>query len=81
MKAAEAVKDGELLPQPVPEGQNFAVIWRRRTIGATAFLVLDAAGHVRVPGAGGALDVASARLLDGTPVIDVKAVLDEIADR
>ncbi len=27
--AAEGVKDGELVPAPVPEGPNFAVVWRR----------------------------------------------------
>ena len=27
--AASAVKDGEFVPEPVPEGKGFAVIWRR----------------------------------------------------
>jgi peptidyl-prolyl cis-trans isomerase C len=33
-KAAEAVKDGELVPKPVPEGDKFAVIWRRGSLAA-----------------------------------------------
>jgi peptidyl-prolyl cis-trans isomerase C len=33
-KAASSVRDGELVPQPVPEGQNFAVVWHRGTVPA-----------------------------------------------
>lgn len=33
-KAAEAVKDGEFVPQPVQEGPRFAVIWRRGSLPA-----------------------------------------------
>lgn len=32
--AASKVKDGEFVPQPVAEGANFAVVWRRGTVGA-----------------------------------------------
>jgi alpha-L-fucosidase len=43
--------------------------WARWTqAGATAFLVLDATWQVRLPVSPGALDVASVRLVDGTPV-------------
>ena len=34
-KAAFAVKDGELVQQPVPEGDMFAVIWRKGTVAAS----------------------------------------------
>ena len=34
-KAAEAVKDGELVPKPVPEGDKFAVVWRRGSLAAS----------------------------------------------
>jgi alpha-L-fucosidase len=45
------------------------VPWARWTrTETTAYVVLDATGRVRLPVAGGALDVASARLLDGTSV-------------
>jgi peptidyl-prolyl cis-trans isomerase C len=33
-RAAKAVADGALVPQPVPEGDAFAVVWRRGTSGA-----------------------------------------------
>ncbi len=46
-KAAASVKDGEFVPQPVPEGENFAVVWRRGTIGASKRSVDDAAGQIR----------------------------------
>jgi peptidyl-prolyl cis-trans isomerase C len=32
MNAAMAVKDGELVPEPVAEGPRFAVVWRRQTM-------------------------------------------------
>ena len=32
--AADRVKDGELVPEPVPEGSQWAVIWRRGTVPA-----------------------------------------------
>lgn len=31
LKAAEAVKDAELVPEPVAEGSQWAVVWRRQT--------------------------------------------------
>jgi peptidyl-prolyl cis-trans isomerase C len=46
-KAAASVKDGEFVPQPVAEGENFAVVWRRGTIGASKRSVDDAAGQIR----------------------------------
>ncbi len=30
--AASAVKNGELVPKPVPEGENWAVVWRRGSL-------------------------------------------------
>jgi peptidyl-prolyl cis-trans isomerase C len=33
-KAAEAVKDGEFVPEPVKEGPRFAVVWRRGSLPA-----------------------------------------------
>lgn len=34
VKAAATVKDGELAPAPVPEGSEYAVVWRRTTVPA-----------------------------------------------
>jgi peptidyl-prolyl cis-trans isomerase C len=33
-RAAEKVKDGEFVPEPVPEGGKFAVVWRRGSLPA-----------------------------------------------
>jgi peptidyl-prolyl cis-trans isomerase C len=34
LEAAARVKDGELVPEPVPEGDRFAVVWRRQGMKA-----------------------------------------------
>jgi peptidyl-prolyl cis-trans isomerase C len=41
-KAAEGVRDGELVADPVVEGAAFAVVWRRGTVGASHRSVDDA---------------------------------------
>jgi peptidyl-prolyl cis-trans isomerase C len=40
-KAASAVKDGEIVSDPVGEGSGFAVVWRRGTVGASHRSVTD----------------------------------------
>jgi len=47
VKAASSVKDGELLPQPVPEGSGFAVVWRRTTVPATRRTLEEATAQIR----------------------------------
>lgn len=47
VEAARAVKDGELVPRPVPEGEGFAVVWRRATVPATKRPVEEAAAQIR----------------------------------
>ncbi len=47
VKAASAVKDGELVPHPVPEGTGFAVIWRRTTVPATRRTLEEATAQIR----------------------------------
>ena len=46
-KAAESVKDGELVPTPVSEGAYFAVVWRRGTIGSNVVSLADATPQIR----------------------------------
>jgi peptidyl-prolyl cis-trans isomerase C len=46
-KAAASVKNGELVPQPIAEGEGFAVVWRRATVAATKRSVEDAAAQIR----------------------------------
>ncbi|MDB4943034.1 MAG: Foldase protein PrsA precursor [Labilithrix sp.] len=47
VKAAQAVKDGELVPQPVAEGEGFAVVWRRATVPANRRSVEESAAQIR----------------------------------
>jgi peptidyl-prolyl cis-trans isomerase C len=47
MRAAATVKDGELVPQAVPEGAAYAVVWRRTTTPATHRSVEEAAAQIR----------------------------------
>jgi peptidyl-prolyl cis-trans isomerase C len=45
--AAERVRDGELVPEPVPEGDAFAVIWRRASHPAGPEPLQAAAADIR----------------------------------
>jgi peptidyl-prolyl cis-trans isomerase C len=47
VKAAAAVKDGEIIPQPVAEGAGFSVVWRRGTVGASHRTVEEAKEQIR----------------------------------
>ena len=47
VKAAQTVKDGELVPQPVAEGSWFAVVWRRGSVPANKRSVEDSAAQIR----------------------------------
>jgi peptidyl-prolyl cis-trans isomerase C len=47
VKAAAAVKSGELVPQPVPEGTNFAVVWHKQTVPAVHRRLQEVAAQIR----------------------------------
>jgi peptidyl-prolyl cis-trans isomerase C len=47
VKAAQTVKDGELVGQPVPEGAAFAVVWRRGTVPANKRTVEESSAQIR----------------------------------
>lgn len=47
LQAIATVKDGDLVPQPVAEGDAFAVVWRRTTVPATRRTVEEAAAQIR----------------------------------
>ncbi len=47
VKAAQAVKDGEIIPQPVAEGSWFAVVWRRGTVPANKRSVEESSAQIR----------------------------------
>lgn len=46
-QAAQGVKDGEFVPKPVPEGDKFAVIWRRGSLAATKRTLEAETGSIR----------------------------------
>ncbi|HEY5243912.1 MAG TPA: peptidyl-prolyl cis-trans isomerase, partial [Polyangiaceae bacterium] len=45
--AAQAVHDGQFAPGPVPEGENYAVVWRKGTLVATRRAVDQVAAQIR----------------------------------
>jgi peptidyl-prolyl cis-trans isomerase C len=47
VKAAQTVKDGELVAQPVAEGSGFAVVWRRGTVPANKRSVDESSAQIR----------------------------------
>jgi peptidyl-prolyl cis-trans isomerase C len=47
VSAARTVRDGELVAHPVPEGDSFAVVWRRGTLAASKRTVDDVAAQIR----------------------------------
>jgi peptidyl-prolyl cis-trans isomerase C len=47
VQAAQKVRDGTLVPEPVAEGERFAVVWRRGTIASTKRTVDDVAAQIR----------------------------------
>jgi peptidyl-prolyl cis-trans isomerase C len=47
VKAAQSVKDGELVAQPIAEGSGFAVVWRRGTVPANKRSVEESSAQIR----------------------------------
>ena len=47
VRAAQTVRDGALVPEPVAEGDYFSVVWRRGTVAATKRSVGDEAAQIR----------------------------------
>lgn len=47
VKAAQTVKDGEFVGQPIAEGENFAVVWRRGTVAPSKRTVEEASQQIR----------------------------------
>jgi peptidyl-prolyl cis-trans isomerase C len=47
VRAAQTVRDGEFVPQPVVEGDYFSVVWRRGTLAAQKRSVDDVAPQIR----------------------------------
>lgn len=47
VKGVANVKDGEVAPDPIAEGPNWAVVWRRTTVAATKRTLDEASAQIR----------------------------------
>lgn len=62
--AAKTVKDGELVPAPVPEGSGFAIVWRRGTVPGVKRTLPEVDEQIRLILARRASDEATTKLVD-----------------
>ncbi len=76
VKGAVAVKDGELVPQPIAEGANYAVVWRRGTVAAARRSVEEAASQIRSALFRERTEIAERKLIDELRAKHVKEVND-----
>jgi peptidyl-prolyl cis-trans isomerase C len=78
--AAQAVHDGDIVPSPVPEGDGFAVVWRRGTIAANKRTVEDAAAQIRDALWKARVEKGTHDLLDGLRSAKLRDVHEELLD-
>ena len=74
VRAAQSVKDGEFVPQPVAEGTGFAVVWRRATVPANRRSVEDSAAQIRAALFRERTEAAEKKLIDDLRAKNVKEV-------
>ena len=74
VKAAFAVKDGELVQQPVPEANMFAVVWRKGTVAATRRNFEEVVSQIRETMFKDKLETARKKLIDDLREKNVKEV-------
>lgn len=74
VKAAMAVKDGELVPRPVSEGDAFAAVWRRGTVPANRRSVEEASAQIRTTLFRERIEAAEKNLIQSLRARDVKDV-------
>jgi peptidyl-prolyl cis-trans isomerase C len=74
LEAARKVKDGELVPQPVPEGDAFAVVWRRATVPPSKRTLDDSSAQIRSTLYRERIDAIDKKLIDDLRQKNVKDV-------
>lgn len=74
VRAADGARDGELVAQPVPEGEGFAVVWRRATVPASRRSVEEAAEQIRTALYRERIDGADKKLADDLRAKNVTSV-------
>lgn len=72
--AAASVKDGELVPHPVPEAGAFAVVWRRATVPANKRTLEESAAQIRATLYRERTEAAEKKLIDELRAKHVKEV-------
>ena len=78
VKAVQKVKDGELVPEPVAEAGNFAVVWRRGTVAPSKRSIEDVTGQIKDTLFRERVDKATQKLLDDLRAKDVKDVNESL---
>lgn len=74
VKAAQSVKDGELVAQPITEGAAYAVVWRRGTVPANRRSPEESAAQIRSALFRERTEAAEKKLIDDLRVRNVKDV-------
>ncbi|WP_437534304.1 peptidyl-prolyl cis-trans isomerase [Sorangium sp. So ce726] len=80
LSAAAAVKDAELVPEPVPEGDGFAVLWRRQSRKPVSRSLEQEAPSIRQILAHGKAEAQVKQLLDRLRAQDVSGHAPELVD-
>ena len=78
--AAATVRDGQLVDAPVVEGDDFAVVWRRGTIGASHRTVAEASGQIRDSLWKQRVEQAQKKLIDDLRARDVKDLHEDLLE-
>lgn len=74
VKAAQTVKDGELVAQPVPEGSAFAVVWRRGTVPPNKRTLEESSAQIRAALYRERTEASEKKLIDELRTKNVKEV-------
>lgn len=80
VKAAQGVKDGELVPTPVNEGAYFSVVWRRGTVGAMKRSVDDVKEQIRDTLYKQRIEEANKKLIDDLRARELKDFNPELVN-
>ncbi|WP_437679472.1 peptidyl-prolyl cis-trans isomerase [Sorangium sp. So ce131] len=80
LEAAARVKDAELVPEPVPEGDRFAVVWRRQSRRPVSRTLEQEAPSIRQILAHGKAEARVKQLLERLRAQDLSGYAPELVD-
>jgi len=78
--AAQTVKDGELAPAPIDEGDGWAVVWRRGTVGASHRSFEDSAAQIKDTIFKQRVEAEMKKLTDGLKSAKLKDYTPDVLD-